>query len=323
MRQLILDVDTGVDDALALMLAARHPGWNLRAVTCVAGNTSLEGVVRNTLTVLEAVGATSVPVAAGAARPLLEEPRDAGHVHGGDGLADLGWVPSARKPEAIHAVELLRREILASPEPVVLVPLAPMTNIALLLRTYPEVAANIGQIVFMGGSAAVGNASPVAEFNVWHDPEAAQIVISSGLPITMYGLDVFYSVAIEAPDIELLRESDDAGCRLSGHLLTHLAKVNADDFRLTSPGSAGIGDAGVVCAVIDPEGLVTHRHRVEVSLSNPLTRGQTVVDRRTKASEATLAHGYLSRDSIDVALGVDGRRYASLFLDTIRSHDGK
>ncbi|MFJ5954454.1 nucleoside hydrolase [Paenarthrobacter sp. NPDC092416] len=322
MGQLILDVDTGVDDALALMLAARHPDWNLRAVTCVAGNTSLEGVVRNTITVLDAVGATSVPVAAGAARPLLGEPHDAGHVHGSDGLADLGWPPSTRAPAAIHAVELLRREILASPEPVTLVPLAPMTNIALLLRTYPEVATNIGRIVFMGGSASAGNASPVAEFNVWHDPEAAQIVISSGLPITMYGLDVFYSAAVEAPDIRLLLEADDAGCRLSGQLLSHLARVNGDDFRLTSPGSAGLGDAGAVCAVIDPEGLTTSRLRVEVSLSTPLTRGQTVVDHRTKASETTLPHGYLSQDSIEVALDVDGPRYASLFLDTIRSHDG-
>ncbi|MFE4197249.1 nucleoside hydrolase [Paenarthrobacter sp. NPDC056912] len=323
MGQLILDVDTGVDDALALMVAARHADWNLRAVTCVAGNTSLEGVVRNTLTVLDAVGATDVPVAAGAARPLLGEPRDAGHVHGSDGLADLGWPRSARAPEAIHAVELLRREILASPEPVTLVPLAPMTNIALLLRTYPEVAANIGRIVFMGGSASAGNASPVAEFNVWHDPEAAQIVISSGLPVTMYGLDVFYSAAVEAPDIELLLKADDAGCRLSGQLLSHLARVNGDDFRLKLPGSAGLGDAGAVCAVIDPEGLETSELRVEVSLSSSLTRGQTVVDQRTKASEATLPHGHLSRDSIDVALGVDGRRYAALFLDTIRSHDGK
>jgi pyrimidine-specific ribonucleoside hydrolase len=319
MKQMILDVDTGVDDALALILAVRQPGWNLRAVTCVAGNTDLAGVVTNTMTVLDALGAQDIPVAAGASRPLLEDARNAAHVHGTDGLADLNLPKSRRRPEAAHAVEVLRREILASPTPVTLVPLAPMTNIALLLRTYPEVAANIERIVFMGGSASVGNATPVAEFNTWHDPEAAQIVISSGIPATMFGLDVFYGTTIEERDYRSLANSDDPASRLAGQLLGHLARVNAEDFRLHGLGAAGLGDAGAVCAVIDPAGLSTRALAVEVSLAAGPARGQTIVDHRTKSSEQKLPHGGGRGTTIDVALAVDEHRYRAIFLDALRS----
>src|SRR5882757_8369019 len=133
MTEIILDVDTGVDDALAILFAVRHPDLRLRAITCVAGNADVDQVVANTLRVLDAAGAPDVPVARGADRPLLEPRRDARHVHGTDGMGDLGLPASARQPVAVHAVELLRREILAAPTPVTLITLAPLTNIALLL----------------------------------------------------------------------------------------------------------------------------------------------------------------------------------------------
>ena len=175
---IILDVDTGVDDACALLLAALHPDVELLAVTCVSGNASVDDVVRNTMKVLDVAGRPDVPVARGADRPLLEPRGDARHVHGADGMADLGWPASARPIDGRHAVELLRDLLsqAAAGEPsdrVTLVPLAPLTNIALLLRTYPEAARGLRAIVFMGGSADVGNATASAEFNVWHDPEAA------------------------------------------------------------------------------------------------------------------------------------------------------
>ncbi|MEP6799001.1 MAG: nucleoside hydrolase, partial [Lapillicoccus sp.] len=207
-RRVVLDVDTGVDDACAILLAARHPGLELVAVTCVGGNASVDDVVANTLVVLDAAGRPDVPVARGAARPLLEAPVDARHVHGDDGMGDLGWPRSARGTDARHAVELLRDVLLdaASPGPdgtdrrITLVPLAPLTNISLLLRTHPEVAAGLREIVFMGGAAAVGNATASAEFNVFHDPEAAAIVLDAcadlDIAVTMYGLDVFYAPVI-------------------------------------------------------------------------------------------------------------------------------
>ncbi|MBH0098803.1 nucleoside hydrolase [Salinibacterium sp. NSLL150] len=313
---MILDVDTGIDDALALLLAVRHPGVNLRAVTCVAGNASLEQVVRNTLTVLDAAGAGDIPVAAGAHRPLLSEAHSAAHVHGADGLGDLGLPESPRTVVPLHAVELLRREILASPTPVTLVPLAPMTNIALLVRLYPEVLDNVERIVFMGGSASVGNATAVAEFNTWHDPEAAEIVLTSGAPITMYGLDVFYAVTIPPEDIVRLAASSEPGTQLAGRLLQHLVTVKGSEVRVAGDGHGDIGDAGAVCAAIDPEGLSTAHLPVRVSLADPLTRGQTVVDHRTAGHDQAGAGDPLFR-RIDVALGIDSARYAKLFLDTI------
>ncbi|HET6968157.1 MAG TPA: nucleoside hydrolase, partial [Ornithinibacter sp.] len=144
----VLDVDTGVDDACALLLAALHPGLDLRAVTCVGGNAPLADVVRNTLVVLEAAGRPDVPVGVGAARPLLEDPVDARHVHGADGMADLGMPEPALRADPRTALDLFRDTIdaaAAAGEPVTVVPLAPMTNLALLARVHPAAFARIGR----------------------------------------------------------------------------------------------------------------------------------------------------------------------------------
>ncbi|MFJ1972568.1 nucleoside hydrolase [Streptomyces sp. NPDC087903] len=309
----IIDCDTGVDDALALLFAVRHPGLDLRAITCVAGNTDVDGVVRNTLTVLEQAGAPGIPVARGAERPLIEPVRTARHVHGQDGMGDLGLPAPTRVPVDVDAVTLLRREILASPRPVTLIPTAPLTNIALLLRTHPEVVRNIERIVFMGGAVATGNATPVAEFNVWHDPEAAAVLLTAGVPITMYGLDVFKQVLVPAADVERLRASGDPRLRLAGELLAHRDPATSGDPTPTG----GLGDAGAVCAVVDPEGLTTERLPVEVSLAPGPTRGQTVVDRRPRPGESEIHEGVREQALVDVGLGVDAERYVKLWLATV------
>jgi len=313
----ILDVDTGVDDALALLFAARHPGLDLRAVTCVAGNAAVDQVVTNTLTVLHAAGAADVPVARGADRPLLEPGRPARHVHGEDGLGDLHWPAPPTRADPRDAVELLRDELLAAEQPITLVTLAPLTNIALLLRAHPRVAAGIERIVFMGGAALAGNATATAEFNVWHDPEAAAIVLdaASVLPMTMYGLDVFYGPVMSGEQATLLAASDDPGARLAGQLLQFsLARYRTD--------TATIGDAGAVCAVADPGGLRTERLPVRVELAGTWTRGQTVVDQRTWTAD--LDHDAQRAGAqgaapalVDVALGVDGPRYAELWRSVV------
>ncbi|MFG2887489.1 nucleoside hydrolase [Streptomyces sp. NPDC048297] len=310
----IIDCDTGVDDALALLFAVRHPGLDLRAVTCVAGNTDVDGVVRNTLTVLEQAGAHDVPVARGAERPLIEPARSARHVHGKDGMGDLGLPAPGRGRAAVDAVTLLRREILASERPVTLIPTAPLTNIALLLRTHPEVTRNIERIVFMGGAAGAGNATPVAEFNVWHDPEAAAILLTAGVPITMYGLDVFTRVVVPGPQVRRLRGSKEPGARLAGELLAH--RPAAPDPDGDDP-AGGLGDAGAVCAVADPGGITTRLLPVEVSLGPGPSRGQTIVDRRPRHGESEIHHGERARTLVDVALDVDVERYVKLYLETV------
>lgn len=312
----VLDVDTGVDDACALLLAALHPDLDLRAVTCVGGNAPLEDVVANTLSVLDVCDRTDVPVAAGAAVPLLEPPGDARHVHGQDGMGDLGRERSTRAPDERHAVELLRDVLLeaaASGERITLVPLAPLTNIALLLRTHPAVAAGLERIVFMGGAAEVGNATASAEFNVFHDPEAAAVVLDAatdlGIEVAMYGLDVFYGP-------QVTREEGKALAALGGPagLAGDLVVFQCDRF---GRGSATIGDAGAVCAVVDPDGVSTTRLPIRVELGGSWSRGRTIVDRRDWSGDlAHDPHGQAPA-SIDVALSVDGARYARLWRETV------
>jgi pyrimidine-specific ribonucleoside hydrolase len=320
----VLDVDTGLDDACALLLAALHPGLDLRAVTCVAGNVGVDQVVRNTLTVLAAAGRADVPVARGAARPLLEPAREARHVHGQDGLGDLDHaalrLPPAKVPaDRRHAVQLLRDVLLDAArtgEPLILVPTAPLTNVALLLRTYPEVAHGLRRIVFMGGAAATGNATASAEFNVWHDPEAAAVMLDAahelGIPMTMYGLDVFYDVRVSRADAHELLGGEHPASRLAGALVDFQCdRFGGDD--------ATIGDAGAVCAVVDPGGLTTVRHTVHVELAGTRTRGQTVVDRRTWAGDLEHDPHEPSPALVEVALGVDGPRWRSLWLEVMRA----
>ncbi|MHB1472014.1 MAG: nucleoside hydrolase [Dermatophilaceae bacterium] len=317
---IILDVDTGVDDACALLLAALHKHVDLRAVTCVGGNASVDQVVRNTLTVLDVAGRTDVPVARGAARPLLEPASDARHVHGDDGMADLGWPSSDRHPDGRHAVELLR-DLLSeaanggSAGRVALVPLAPLTNIALLLRTYPEAAAGLREIVFMGGAAHIGNATASAEFNVWHDPEAAAIVLESAaeldIPVVMYGLDVFYDVRVSRKRARSLIAVGGRGpAELAGRLVDYQCS------RFGQP-DATIGDAGAVCAVIDRAGLTTTRLPVRVELAGTYSRGRTIVDRRDWSGDLTHDPHGLAPTSVEVALSVDADRYADLWFRTV------
>lgn len=318
MIPVILDVDTGVDDALALIAAVRHPDLDLIAVSCVTGNASLDNVVENTLRVLDAAGAPAdIPVAAGAVRPLLAPPRSASHVHGDDGLAGIVLPVSARVPVAEGAVAMLRRVILAHPVPVTIVALAPQTNLALLLRIHPEVAAKIERIVFMGGSAAIGNATAVAEFNVWHDPEAAAAVIDSGVQCYMYGLDVFMRVAIDEAHANRLASHLDAGVALAGQLLSLRVSFSADE---EAHYSGLIGDAGAVCALIDPQALAVEHLPVKVELTG-YGRGQTIVDRRARGGE-DLVHGTVGGwTPMDVALEVDADRLAGVFLRAIGAPD--
>lgn len=312
----IVDVDTGVDDALALLFFTAHPGIDLRAVTCVAGNASLERVTHNTLDVLAAVGC-DVPVAAGVERPLIEPARDAGNYHGVGGIGNLVLQRSPRRPESVHAVELLRREVEASAEPVTLVSLAPLTNIALFLRLHPRTAAKIARIVVMGGSASAGNASAVAEFNVWHDPEAAQIVLSSDIPTTLYPLDVFNRVALTERQISELRDAASPRAQLAAALLDYQQTLG--DLPADLASGAKLGDAGTACFVVAPELFGVETWPVEVELARGFTRGQTVVDRRRRTGEADEHNLATPIARSDVALTVDAPAVAQLYLTTLLS----
>lgn len=316
MTAVVLDVDTGIDDALAIVFAARHPDIELRAITCVSGNTDLDNVVANTLTTLDVLGLVDVPVAAGGRQPLIEERRSASWAHGPHGLADIQRRTGGRRVDRRHAVELLRETVESDPGRVTLVALAPLTNVALFVRMYPAVAAKIERIVFMGGTASAGNATAVAEFNIWHDPEAAHIVLNSGVPLTMYGLDVFNKVSLSEEQIAELAGADTPVEQFVGRLLgfSLLDPVRGDRFPL-----AKIGDAGALCALVSPELYTFARLPAQVELAVGHSRGQVLVDQRTRGGEdAVHRPNRAPWPNLDVALGVQAGDVTDLFLTAIR-----
>ncbi|MFE3998377.1 nucleoside hydrolase [Nocardioides sp. YIM B13467] len=313
-HQILLDVDTGRDDALALMFAVRHPDIHVQAITCVAGNTSVEDAAANTLSILDLVDAPEIPVALGARHPLIESPRDASWIHGTHGLGNVELPVSGRRVEPFHAVELMRRCLLDSECQVTLVALAPMTNVALLLRLYPDVVDRIKQIIFMGGSATVGNATPVAEFNFWHDPEAAHIVLNSGVPLTMYGWDVLWSMRVGALGIAQLCESDDLVLQVAGRLLAFEA---VDPSNGTPVIYDCIGDAGTLCALVAPELFGIENRPVQLVLTPGPARGQTIVDRRSMAGEDSAHHLAEPVPMIDVVSSVRNDEVLTLFIECL------
>lgn len=310
----ILDVDTGIDDALAILFAVKHPNIDLRGITCVAGNAALDQVVANTLAVLDMAQAGPIPVAAGAMKPLIEPARNASHVHGDDGLAGTGLPPSTRPVEKTHAVEWLRQTLTASADPITIICLAPQTNLAVFLTMYPHLAEKIERVIFMGGAVGTGNATPVAEFNVWHDPEAAHIVLQSGIPTLMYGLDVFTQVTIPEAHAQAMAAS---GRPLEGFIGALLSYTMRDAEGRPTAYEGLIGDAGAVCALIDPEALDLQTLPVLIDLSSGPSRGQTLVDRRTTEGEDFHHQQARSMITLQVAVDVDAERYAQLFLDTV------
>jgi inosine-uridine nucleoside N-ribohydrolase len=277
----LIDCDPGHDDAIALLLALASPELEVLGVTTVAGNQTLPKTTANAIRVLELAGRGDIPVAAGAARPLVRELFVAEYVHGESGLDGPALPAPVASPVAEHAVDLLAERILGSTEPVTLVPTGPLTNIALLLSMRPEAAARLQRIVLMGGAIAEGNVTPAAEFNVWADPEAAQRVFASGLEVTMIGLDVTHKALLTPEHGRRLRGSGATG-GIVADLLDFFTRFHRETYGFSG---SPIHDAVAVGEVIRP-GLVTTLERyVEVECGSELCRGRTVVDlwRRTGA----------------------------------------
>jgi pyrimidine-specific ribonucleoside hydrolase len=312
-RPILLDVDTGADDALAILYAVRHPGLRVLGISCVAGNAGIDQVVRNTLKVLDSAGAPrDIPIARGAARPLVERAGPEDPFHGEDGLGGVVLPDSTRDTSPLTAVEMLRQQIADSPEPVTVVGLAPQTNLALLLTLHPDVLGNVERVVFMGGSASIGNVTAVAEFNVWQDPEAATCVIESAAASTMYGLDVFTRLAVDQATADRFSASAEPGMRAAGELL-YRRGARSDRPGQTYVGL--IGDAGTLVYLTDPDLFTTETFPVRVNLTG-IGRGQTIVDRRPVAQDA----GAWAGDPwprIDVVLDADVEAAAARFAEVV------
>ncbi len=274
-KPVILDVDPGHDDAVALMLACGHPDLDLLAVTTVAGNVTVEKTTRNALRVLSLVGCDDVPVGKGASEPLKRPLHTAEDIHGKSGLDGPEEIPDASfGPDERDAVTLISDTIKASSEPVTLIPVGPLTNIALFLREHPDERERIARISLMGGSMGLGNTTPAAEFNIYVDPEAAREVFDSGLPITMSGLDVTHQAGAGPEVRERLAATGRVGSVVAG-FLDFFAATYERVFGFDAP---PLHDPVAVAAVLEPDLLKTRPMRVDVECESELTRGETVCD---------------------------------------------
>ena len=300
---ILVDCDPGHDDAIALLLALASPEVELRGVTTVAGNQTLEKTTRNALKVLELAGRPDVPVAAGADRPLERTLRTAANVHGESGLDGPDLPEPATRPLDVHATELLAELI----EPgVVLVPTGPLTNVALLLQRHADVRDRLDRIVWMGGAIAEGNVTPAAEFNAFVDPEAAAQVFGSGIDVTMIGLDVTHRALFTPAHAERLRGTGAAG-RAVAELADFFLEFHRRRYRFEG---APIHDAMAVAHVIDPTLVETLHCNVEIETRSQFCDGRTVVDR------------WLTLDAprnADVGVGVDADRFLDLLVERIAS----
>jgi inosine-uridine nucleoside N-ribohydrolase len=270
----ILDVDPGHDDAVAIMLACGAPDLDLLAVTTVAGNVPLEKTTRNALRILSLIGHTDLPVAAGASSPLRRLLHTAEDIHGESGLDGPEIPDPSLEPDERGAAHLIADTIRDAREPVTLIPTGPLTNVATFLREHPDLKERIARISLMGGSIGLGNTTPAAEFNVYVDPEAAREVFESGLPITMSGLDVTHQAGAGPAERENLRSLGRTG-GVAAELLEVFAGTYERIYGFDSP---PLHDPVAVAAVLEPRVLKTRPMRVDIECESELTRGETVCD---------------------------------------------
>lgn len=302
----ILDCDPGHDDALAIVVGLARPELELLAVTTVAGNAGLAETTRNALRVLTLVGRPDIPVAEGAAGPLIRPLHVAEDVHGASGLegADLPEPAFDVRPEG--AIELMRRVLTEAPAPVHLAAVGPLTNVALLVRTYPEVLSRIASIRVMGGAITEGNTTASAEFNIWQDPEAARIVLECGRPITLMTLDVTHQALFRESDVARLEALGTRVARVFADLLRYFARFHAA--RYGWDGSP-IHDAVAVAHLALSELVGTAPYRVDVEIASELTRGRTVVDLYAQTGRPPNA---------DVGRTIDRDRFIEVLIDAVR-----
>lgn len=299
-RPIIIDTDPGIDDAVAIAIALFSEELDVKLITTVAGNVSLDKVTYNTLRLLKFFQ-KEVPVAKGAAEPLILPLMDASNVHGKSGMEGFDFEePDDHLLLEENAVNAMRRVIMESDEPITLVPIAPLTNIALLLKVYPEVKANIREIVMMGGSAGRGNKGVMSEFNVATDPEAAKIVFNSGLPLVMAGLDVGWNALVLPEDSAKLPQLGEVG-RMAYCL-----------FQKYRGGSMKTGlkmyDSCAMAYLLKPEMYEIAETYVDVELAGTMTAGCTLVDLK----------GYLGKpNNAKVCMSINQELFRTWFLDCI------
>lgn len=323
--KLILDVDTGTDDAIAIMAAALHPELELVAVTTVTGNVELPYTTDNTLRVLDYIGA-DIPVYAGAARPLVRPdfpvPRkqqmarytedlaggEAGDAHPMHGL-HLELPEATSTAQDRSAVDFLVDYYLSDAGPhTVLMPVGPLTNIAAAIAVEPRIIERIPKLVIMGGGHAVSNITPAAEFNIWADPEAARVVLNAGIAdVVLVPLDATHAAAVSDTDCEAFAALGTPAGEAANTLISRRIRVHDMQQPLARPHTAAVHDALCVAYLIDPQVLVgAERCHVDIEVHGELTVGRTVIDNE---------HRHLQEPNATVALDGDSERFVAFLTE--------
>ena len=311
LTRIILDVDTGIDDAMAILYALNRPGIRLEACTTTFGNTDVDTATSNTLRILKLAGRAEIPVARGSPRSLVRPfVKAADHVHGANGLGGISLPEPSTPPTGEHAADLIIRMARENPGAITLCPVGPLTNIALALSRAPEIAVLLKEIVVMGSTifhpGIQGIPTPLADANFWNDAEAAQIVVRSGAKVTLVGMDVTMKVLLTRP----MREAIAAGGHV-GATMMKIADFYVSSYERMYPGIAGCGlHDPLAAAIAEDRSLATiERMCVDIELAGTLTRGQTVADRRRTAQ---------GRENVDVCLDVDVGRFSERFVAALK-----
>ena len=311
-RKVILDVDTGTDDAVALMVAALSPDIEFIGATTVNGNTRVSNCTENTLRVLDYINAR-IPVYQGCPEPMVahltpnRRPKKAWRnrtVHGD--LLDLP--PAQTKPQKQHAVSWLIETYLKSAGDITLIPVGPLTNIAMAMRMEPKILPKIPEIVIMGGGVHIHNVTAAAEFNIWTDPEAAKIVMNCGRPIRLVPLDATFKAYISREDSRHLKAIGTPAAIASASMIERRLEGYKTYMSMEVPNTVPLHDALAVCAVIDPTVIETEFINVDVEINGGIADGQCVCDllNRTKRSP-----------NVHVALNADRKKYVRMLTEIL------
>ena len=306
-QKLILDCDPGHDDAVAILLAGNHPGLELLGITVVAGNQTLEKTVNNALQVTQHLG-INVPVFAGCPGPLVRQRTIADDIHGKTGLDGPVFEPLTRKAEDKHAAQFMIEQVLKAPGEVTIVTAGPMTNLALAMRLEPAMVSAVKQVVFMGGSYQLGNVTPAAEFNILADGEAAHVVFTSGMPLTMVGLDVTRKALCLPEVMSRMAAVGNKAAKLFDDMIRFFNKMQKQVFGWEG---GPLHDPITIAYLIDPSVLETRPMFAQVDIRSEQSYGRTNCD----------YFGYLKKEpNVNVAIDIDVPRFWDMVEEGIRRY---
>ena len=307
-RKIILDCDPGHDDAVAVMLAAKNPNLELLGITVVAGNQTLENTQRNALRLVQHLD-LNIPVYAGCGQPMVRDKVIAGDIHGETGLDGPVFEELNREIEADHAVNYIIKTLMNSTEKITMVTTGPMTNLGMALRMEPKIVDKIQEIVFMGGSYANGNVTPAAEFNILADAEAAHVCISSGLPITMVGLDVTRKALCYPQIVERMRKVGNKASALFTDLMAFFCKTQKEVYGWEG---GPLHDPITIAYLIDPTVLTTKAMNVTIDTSSSQPYGRTNCD----------YFGYMKKEpNVNVGIDIDVEKFWDIVEDGLKLYD--